>query len=307
MDISILFQPMNPTPWKIYIPFYFYFTGLSAGSFILSSLSTVFGMKQFKPVAYISAILAFVLLLIAPAMLILDLGHPFRFMNVLNPAYFNPRSPMSYGSWLLTIYPIATLVYIWFMSRPEDYPGKDRKLKIIGAITIPLAIAVHAYTGFVFGVVKAKVLWNTALMPGYFLTSAILSGIGLLAIVYIIMAVMKNKKPDSALLKTLKNYMIGIILLDLFWVISIVLVMLMGTESARLAINMMLHDPIYLFVEIGFGMLLPLLILLIPSINSRPSWIMISSVCVLIGVFAMRYTVVFGGIEAARLGTLVFQ
>ncbi len=312
MDLNVLIQSVNPSPWKVLIPLYFYFTGLSAGSFILSSLSTVFGMKKFKPLALPSAIAAIVLLVLAPTTLILDLGQPLRFLNVLNPANFNATSPISYGSWLLTLYPIATLIYIWIMVKPEAADGviasrRDRNLKIMGVITIPLALSVHAYTGFVFGVVKAKALWNTALMPGYFLTSAILSGIGLLVIVYLILSARKKEKPDPQLLKSLANMMIGVIVLDLFWVISMWLVMGMGTEAARLAINLELHDPLYLFGEIVAGMILPLLILLQPRLRSRPGWLAAVAVLVLFGVFVMRYTLVFTGIEASTLGTLMFH
>ena len=324
MDLNVLIQSVNPSPWKVLIPLYFYFTGLSAGSFILSSLSTVFGIKKFKPLALPSAVAALVLLILAPIMLISDLGQPLRFLNVLNPAYFNPTSPISYGSWLLTFYPIATLIYIWIMVKPgvalagkgavesaaalEGAPSdKDKKLKILGAITVPLAVAVHAYTGFVFGVVKAKALWNTALMPGYFLTSAILSGIGLLVIVYLIMSARKKEQPDPALLKSLGNMMLGIIVLDLFWVISQWLVMGMGTEAARIALNVQLHDPLYLIGEIGLGMILPLLILIQPSLKVRPAWLAAVSVLVLFGVFVMRYALVFTGIEASTLGNLFFH
>ena len=329
MDLNVLIQSVNPSPWKVLIPLYFYFTGLSAGSFILSSLSTVFGMKKFKPLALPSAIAAIVLLVLAPTTLILDLGQPLRFLNVLNPANFNATSPISYGSWLLTLYPIATLIYIWIMVKPEAAvtgpsagqavretaeaadgviaSRRDRNLKIMGVITIPLALSVHAYTGFVFGVVKAKALWNTALMPGYFLTSAILSGIGLLVIVYLILSARKKEKPDPQLLKSLANMMIGVIVLDLFLVISMWLVMGMGTEAARLAINLELHDPLYLFGEIVAGMILPLLILLQPRLRSRPGWLAAVAVLVLFGVFVMRYTLVFTGIEASTLGTLMFH
>lgn len=328
MDLNVLIQSVNPSPWKVFIPLYFYFTGLSAGSFILSSLSTVFGIKKFKPLALPSAIAAFILLILAPIMLLADLGQPLRFLNVLNPAYFNPTSPISYGSWLLTLYPIATLIYIWIMVKPgvaagmgatgggaaesaatlEGAPSdRDKKLKLMGMITIPLAVSVHAYTGFVFGVVKAKALWNTALMPGYFLTSAILSGIGLLVIVYLIMSVRQKAAPDPALLKSLGNMMLGIIVLDLFWVISMWLVMGMGTEAARIAVNLELHDPLYLIGEIGLGMLLPLVILVQPRLKARPAWLAAASVLVLFGVFVMRYTLVFTGIEATALGNLFFR
>lgn len=322
MDLNVLVQAVNPSPWKVFIPLYFYFTGLSAGSFILSSLSTVFGIKKFKPLAFPSAVAALVLLVLAPVMLIADLGQPLRFLNVLNPAYFNPTSPISYGSWLLTFYPIATLIYIWLMVKGgASFSGKyaaqvaatsegdmaspaDKKLKIMGMITIPLAVSVHAYTGFVFGVVKAKALWNTALMPGYFLTSAILSGVGLLVLVYLVLSKRHQVIPDPGLLKTLANMMIGIIVLDLFWVISLWLVMGMGTEAARIAVRLELHDPLYLFGEIGAGMLLPLLILISKPLKTKPGWLALASVLVLFGVFIMRYSLVFTGVEASNLVSL---
>ena len=76
METAVLYNVPHEVPWKIYIPLYFYFTGLSAGSFILSTLSTVFGIKRFKPMALPAAIISFLLLLLAPACLILDLHQP---------------------------------------------------------------------------------------------------------------------------------------------------------------------------------------------------------------------------------------
>ncbi|MGB9616712.1 MAG: NrfD/PsrC family molybdoenzyme membrane anchor subunit, partial [Desulfomonilaceae bacterium] len=89
MDAAVLYNVPHETPWKVYIPLYFYFTGLSAGSFILSTLSTVFGIKRFKPMALPAAIISFILLLLAPACLILDLHQPTRFWHTLVPEYFN--------------------------------------------------------------------------------------------------------------------------------------------------------------------------------------------------------------------------
>ena len=63
----------------------------------------------------------------------------------------------------------------------------DRVTKILGTMTVPLAIFVHAYTGFAFALVRARAWWHSALMPGFFLTSALLSGIALLVIVALIM------------------------------------------------------------------------------------------------------------------------
>ncbi len=101
-----------------------------------------FGIKRFKPMALPAAIISFVLLLLAPACLILDLHQPLRFWHTLVPEYFNKTSALSYGSWLLSAYPIANLVYIYFI-----FIKNDRVTKILGTITVPLAIFVQLTQG----------------------------------------------------------------------------------------------------------------------------------------------------------------
>ena len=143
MEAAVLYNVPHEIPWKIYIPLYFYFTGLSAGSFILSTLSTVFGIKRFKPMALPAAIISFALLLLAPACLILDLHQPTRFWHTLVPEYFNRTSALSFGSWLLTLYPIANLVYIYFI-----FVKYDKITRILGMITVPLGDICACVHGF---------------------------------------------------------------------------------------------------------------------------------------------------------------
>jgi Ni/Fe-hydrogenase subunit HybB-like protein len=64
--IDIYYNVFHKVSWDIRIPLYFYFTGLSAGSFVLSSLFTVFGLKQFKSLAFTAGVSAVILLLLAP-------------------------------------------------------------------------------------------------------------------------------------------------------------------------------------------------------------------------------------------------
>ncbi|ODS31934.1 MAG: putative hydrogenase 2 b cytochrome subunit [Candidatus Scalindua rubra] len=290
--IETYYNVFHNVPWGFWIPLYFYFTGLSAGSFVLSSLSTVFGLKQFKTLAFTAGISAVVLLLLAPMFLILDLGQPFRFWKVLVPWYFNPHSVVSWGSWLLTIYPIVLLIYCWYM-----FKEKEKMVKIFGISTLPLAIAVHGYTGFVFGLIKARVYWYSAIMPGYFLTSAILSGIGLLIIIILIKDKLAGGSAISELFSPLKKMMIAIIILDLFWVFCWKITLLSGTDEARASALIALKDPLYIFGELLVGMFVPLFLLTYPKTRNSVGWLAVSSVLVLIGVFLMRYTLVFTGFE----------
>ncbi len=292
MDATVLYNVPHEIPWKVYIPLYFYFTGLSAGSFILSTLSTVFGIKRFKPMALPAAIISFALLLLAPACLILDLHQPTRFWHTLVPEYFNRTSALSYGSWLLTLYPIANLIYIYFI-----FVRNDKVTKILGTLTVPLAIFVHAYTGFAFALVRARAWWHSALMPGFFLTSALLSGIALLVVVAMVMDRYLKEKLDPDLFKSLRLMMIGILLTDLFWTGCFWLTLLVSNADGYVSIMVALHEKLYLWGEIVAGMLVPLIILLAPRTRHSRNWLVLASLLIIGGVFLMRYSVVFIGFE----------
>ena len=292
MEASVLYNVPHEIPWKVFIPLYFYFTGLSAGSFILSTLSTVFGIKRFKPMALPAAIISFLLLLLAPLCLILDLHQPTRFWHTLVPEYFNRMSALSFGSWLLTIYPIANLVYIYFI-----FVKYDRVTRILGMITVPLAIFVHAYTGFAFALVRARAWWHSALMPGYFLTSALLSGIALLIVVAMIIDMFRKDKLDSALFRDMRLMMIGILLIDLFWNGSFWLTLFVSNADGYVSIMYAFHDKLYIWGELVSGMLIPLVILTLPHTKSDKGWLCVASILIICGVFLMRYSVVFIGFE----------
>jgi Ni/Fe-hydrogenase subunit HybB-like protein len=280
----------NSIPWHMWIPLYFYFTGLSAGTFVISSLSTAFGLKKFKPLALPAAILAVILLGVAPLCLMLDLENPLSFYRVLVPWYFNPTSPVSWGAWLMVIYPAACLIYV-----RQLYKKDEKKAKIWGTITIPLAISVHAYTGFVFATIKARGLWNTALLPGYFITSAVLSGLALVILLLLLWDKIREDKLCPELLPPLCKGMIVVIIVDLFWAFSWIVILLNSTTPASVSALHIVYDPIWVIGEIIFGMLVPLLLLVHSKTRNKPVWIGVASVLIMIGVLLMRSTLTFIG------------
>jgi Ni/Fe-hydrogenase subunit HybB-like protein len=292
MEAAVLYNVPHEIPWKIYIPLYFYFTGLSAGSFILSTLSTVFNIKRFKAMAPAAAIISFLLLLLAPVCLIVDLHQPTRFWHTLVPEYFNRMSALSFGSYLLTLYPIANLVYIYFI-----FVKNDRASKILGTITVPLAIFVHAYTGFAFALVRARAWWHSALMPGYFLTSALLSGIALLVVVALVMDRYREEKLDPQLFHSLRLMMIGILLMDLFWNGCFWLTLFVSNADGYASVMFAFHEKFYVWGELVAGMLVPLALLLAPWTREHRLWLSVASILIIVGVFLMRYSVVFIGFD----------
>ncbi len=261
-EVTIVYNVAHEAPLGPLIAVYFYMTGLSAGSFILSTLAYGFGFKRFKPLGKIGVVMAIVLLVLAPLNLIADLGQPWRFWHLF--PYLNPTSPITYGSFLLTLYPLNCLIYAFFM-----FKGDEKMTKLFGLIGIPLAISVHGYTGFIMALAKARALWNTALMPILFLVSAMVSGIALMILVVTVMGFLsKQRRPDPVLVRDLGRILAGSILLDLFLVFSDVLVLLTSDREAGEAASLILRggfSQFFLGTEILTGSLVPLILLTAPT------------------------------------------
>lgn len=293
-EVQVLYNAFHQPALGVWIAVYFYMTGLSAGSFILSTLAYGFGLKKYKPISFIGIVLATGLLVLAPLNLIIDLGRPERFWHLF--PYLNLKSPVTWGSFLLTIYPINCLIYGYFMHRKND-----KLTKLFGLIGVPLAISVHGYTGFILALSKARALWNTALMPILFLVSAMVSGIALMILVVALrkrFAPQEERAKYDAIMIDLGRILAASILADLFLIFSDVLVLLTADTEAREAALMVLtfdFSPIFLGVEIFLGSLVPLTILGIPRLGRRTGWIALAATFVMIGIFAMRYIMVIGG------------
>ena len=292
MDVELLYNIHLQETFGIYIAIYFYLTGLSAGSFIMSTLSYGFGLIQFKPLGKIGVILATVLLVMAPVALLVHVGQPLKTWHLF--AYINFTSPISWGSFLLTLYPFNCIIYGYFM-----FSGNMKLTKIFGLIGIPLAIMVHGYTGFILAIAKARALWNTALMPILFLVSAMVSGIAMMILVAIIKDrfISKEKKYNMPLLTALASMLAGMIIFDLFLVLSDVLVLLTAHSEAKEAADLLLyHDfsPFFVFIENLFGKIIPLTIIVTPRFRTVTG-LTIASILVMVGIFFMRYVVVLGG------------
>ncbi|OGP62390.1 MAG: hypothetical protein A2170_01340 [Deltaproteobacteria bacterium RBG_13_53_10] len=282
-------------PLGIPIATYFYLTGLSAGSFIISTMAYGFGMVRFKPLGKIGVVMATLLLMVAPIILLVDLEQPLRFWHLI--LYLRVTSPITWGTFLLSLYPMNCMVYGYFM-----FKGDLRRTKIFGLIGIPLALMVHGYTGFILALGKARVLWNTAIMPPIFLVSAMVSGLAMMILVVIVkdFILWRKKEPDRPLIYALGNLMMASILLDLILIGIDLSVLLTSTTEAYKAALMLLSGRfslLFLGIEVGLGAVLPLFLLLFPFTKRSIPVFALASLLVMVGIFAMRCIMVIGGLS----------
>mgnify|MGYP001600399790 FL=1 len=179
--------------------------------------------------------------------------------------------------------------------------------KIFGSIGIPLAIAVHGYTGFILALAKGIALWNTALMPVYFLISAMVSGTALL----IFISIVKERffgnvhlinrffpKVEKEVIYELGKLLAVFIAIDLFVAFSDVVLLFYSTPENQVAAQLLLQgkfSSMFLYVEVVLGMIIPFAVLMIPRLNRSMVVLTVISILVMIGIWGMRYTTVVAG------------
>jgi Ni/Fe-hydrogenase subunit HybB-like protein len=179
----------------------------------------------------------------------------------------------------------------------------DRAGRIITIVGIPSAFLLHGYVGFIFGSVKANPWWSTPLMPVVFLFSAMVSGIAVVLLLYVILSRIRRRPVDMACADTVARYLFYAFLVDFsLEMLDLVHRIYEADESFR-SLDFMVHTRLYvphIVVQILLGTLLPIgLLALTQVLRLEPGWrlrLYVSAACLtLVGIFAMRWNVVIGG------------
>jgi formate-dependent nitrite reductase membrane component NrfD len=203
-------------------------------------------------------------------------------------------SPITWGTFLLILYPINCIIYGYFM-----FKEKAKLTRIFGLIGIPLAISVHGYTGFILAFGKARALWNTAIMPILFLASAMVSGIALMILVCIIKDrfFSKEKRIDRNLVLNLGRLLAWMIVFDLFLAGCELAVLSISHSDAQAAAHLIVAGKfslLFLIAENLLGKIVPFILLTVPRFRNLAT-VALASAMVVVGIFFMRYIVVVAG------------
>jgi hypothetical protein len=154
---------------------------LATGLFLAAAVADVALPEVFAGIARIAYPIALVFLLIDLAFLVLDLGDPWRFHHMLR--VFKPTSPMSLGTWCLTIYsvPLTLLVALDLLLPAEGFAQWLHYALVVLGLVPALGSAV--YKGVLFSTTSQPGWKDARWLGAYFTNSAIvLGGAGLLGL-----------------------------------------------------------------------------------------------------------------------------
>jgi hypothetical protein len=161
------------------------FNGMATGLFMAAAVSELAAPAIFSAVAKVAYPVALVLLLIDLGMLVLDLGDPLRFHHMLR--VFRPYSPMSVGTWCLTIFSLPLSAAAGLSVLAEF--GWDFEWARIAAVILGLlpALGSASYKGVLLST-NSQPGWEDARwLGGYLTNSALLMGCAELLVVSAVM------------------------------------------------------------------------------------------------------------------------
>ena len=211
-------------PWGIYISGLAYFIGLSAGATIVGLIHHGFERHDYQPLAIRAIILGLVCVFGATQFVLVDLGVPFRGLKVpiiLHnlSSLFLVSSTSYYGFMVI----LSAELYFSIKVLTGKGSSRDEAIsKWLGILAVPYALwVVHAFTGSIFGVVKAREMWNTPMLPVHFVISAIASGFALAIMVAVITSKVEkrellSKETYEHMARVLAFFVLVTVFLDFF-------------------------------------------------------------------------------------------
>jgi Ni/Fe-hydrogenase subunit HybB-like protein len=331
MVIGFIYPNEIELHWNLLIVIYPYITGLVAGAFILASLVKVFKVEEVQPTYRLALLTALSFLIVAPLPLVAHLGHQERGIEMfLTPS---KSSAMAMFGFVYIWYLMAVLLLeIWFDYRKDFIATAERNTgfrrfvyrvfalftkdvtpsalsfdkKAVYAITvvgIPSAFLLHGYVGFIFGSVKANPWWSSVLMPIVFLFSAIVSGIALVLLIYIVSVLVRREKPDMACIDKLASFLFYMMIVDFSLEFLDFVHRTYQSEESIHVLGQLISERLFnslIVVQLILGMIVPLVAIALIKIFKwsaevrRLSYFIIG-LLVQFGIFSTRWNVVMGG------------
>jgi Ni/Fe-hydrogenase subunit HybB-like protein len=269
--------PVTKAPhWHRLVVWDMLFNNLTTGLFLVAALGELAAPDVFTPVARTAYPLALVLLLADLVCLVLDLGDPLRFHHMLR--VFKPTSPMSLGTWCLTIYSLPLTVAAALSLVPGDTPAVEALRKAAVVLAILPALGSAIYKGVLLSTSSQPGWRDARWLGGYLTNSALLLGSAELLVLSLLM----GQERAAASLR---------LALGLLLVLNVVAQCLLFADLRSTLSGIYTRGQLgrLAALYLGGGTLVPLGLLLF---GGGPLTVLIAVLLVLLGSLAERYLLV---------------
>lgn len=204
--------------WGFYIAQFTYLVGVAASAVMLVIPYYLHNYKKFGKIMVLGEFLAVSAVSMCVLFIFVDLGQPFRVMNVVLHPTLN--SVMFYDMIVLLGYFMLNIVIAWTVL------GAERKgvpapgwLKPFIYLSIPWAVSIHTVTAFLYAGLPGRHLWLSAIMAARFLASAFASGPALLIILCLIVKNTTKFDPGREAIQSLAKIVTYAMITNVFFLL----------------------------------------------------------------------------------------
>ena len=280
--------------WKWEIALYFFFEGVSAGSYILCTMAGLRDKQRYAGLIRGGRILSFFTMVVCPPLLIMDLGRPERFHHMLR--IWKKTSPMNHGAWALSGYgTIASLLTLVGL-KPGWMPwgvGADALRfaqrwvpeRVIGVLGLPFAWTMVSYPGVLLETTANPVWSRSHFLGPLFAASSMSSGAAALTL-------LNYGSKDHGLHKALGTFE------DVAGVAEAAGAALYLGEAKRAARPLWKGKQSVLFLvgALGLGIVAPAVLR-----RSKSKWVRdgVAPLLTIAGSLALKWSVTYAGQESA--------
>jgi molybdopterin-containing oxidoreductase family membrane subunit len=161
----------------------------------------------------------------------------------------------------------------------------------------------HSITAWIFGLQISRGFWYTSIMAPMFITSALVSGMGLVILLALVLRRLGRLTFDDSLIALLGGLLGVFIAVESFLLLAEYLtVMYPGAPEAEAAARMLSgpYLPLFLF-EVVIGLAVPFVILAVRRLRRDPRWVGLAAGIGIVGIFVHRLNLVLNGLSVPNL------
>lgn len=278
-------------PWGMLIVIHFFLSGMAAGSFIASAAASYLDEEKYKKIASAGAYLALLSIMVDVPVLIFDLDRPLRFITLLYRGSIT--APLTWGVWFLIGLGLLSVLNIALQRGMGALKGLKNPILAAGSV---FAIGVAAYTAVALNIAtNARPIWSNGAVIPVFMIASLITGIAAVSLVISLSGARKglsSLNTANAVLLLFQLLLVGFLLLTAFT----------SSQLSREAAGEILSGGLSIVFWAGLvvlGLVVPVIVywsdLLAKVAEPKTSTTALIAAMVLVGVFALRYIIVYGG------------
>lgn len=202
--------------WGFYIAQLTFFVGVAASAVMVVLPYYLHNYKEFGRITILGEFLAVASILMCMLFVTVDLGKPFRLLNIFR--YPSLNSVLFWDVVVLSGYLGLNILIGWItLSAERKSVPPPAWIKPLIYLSIPWAVSIHTVTAFLYAGLPGRGFWLTAILAPRFLSSAFAAGPSLLIILALLIRKVTSFDAGTKAIQTLAKIVTYAIIINVFF------------------------------------------------------------------------------------------